>query len=76
MHSSFPEASPRFPGLCRFLPRTGCFLPEDPNVQALARSGPRCLLDGLRLPALLDGMQKARGLLSRQVRQAGLTPCA
>ena len=50
--------------LRRLFPRASYVLLEDLDVQARARSDPRGLLDGLRLPALFDEIQNAPELFS------------
>lgn len=50
--------------LRRLFPRASYVLLEDPDVQARARSDPRGLLDGLRLPALFDEIQNVPELFA------------
>ena len=50
--------------LRRLFPLASYVLLEDPDVQARARSDPRGLLEGLRLPALFDEIQNVPELFS------------
>jgi predicted AAA+ superfamily ATPase len=50
--------------LRRLFPRASYVLLEDPDIQARARSDPRGLLDGLRLPALFDEIQNVPELFA------------
>lgn len=50
--------------LRRLFPRASYVLLEDPDLQARARSDPRGMLDGLRLPALFDEIQNVPELLA------------
>ena len=50
--------------LRRLFPRASYVLLEDPDIQARARSDPRGMLDGLRLPALFDEIQNVPELFA------------
>jgi predicted AAA+ superfamily ATPase len=50
--------------LRRLFPRASYVLLEDPDIRARARSDPRGLLDGLRLPALFDEIQNVPELFA------------
>ncbi len=50
--------------LRRLFPRATYVLLEDPDVRARARSDPRGLLEGLRLPAVFDEIQNVPELLA------------
>lgn len=64
--------------LRRLFRRASYVLLEDPDVRARARSGPRTLIEELRLPVLLDEIQNApelfayiRTQIDRQPRKMG-----
>ncbi|MGB9610806.1 MAG: ATP-binding protein, partial [Bryobacteraceae bacterium] len=50
--------------LRRLFPRASYVLLEDPDILGRARSDPRGMLDGLRLPALFDEIQNAPELFT------------
>src|ERR1035437_1255452 len=50
--------------LRRLFPRATYVLLEDPDIQTRARSDPRALLEGLRLPAVFDEIQNVPDLLA------------
>jgi len=50
--------------LRRLFPRASYVVLEDPDIQARARSDPRGMLDGLRLPALFDEIQNVPELFA------------